>query len=183
MNDTATLDTNTARLDAYGVLIEPATLKIERLLPGPVERIWAYLTQSELRRLWLASGDMPMKAGAPFELVWRNEELSDPPGKRPEGFPEEQRMESHVIEAEPPHRLTFAWRQGEVSFQLTPKGNQVLLTIIHRRISDRANTVMIGAGWHMHLNILAARLSNRKPETFWDGWSRLRDDYDRRLPA
>ncbi|HEX2146453.1 MAG TPA: SRPBCC family protein [Pseudorhizobium sp.] len=175
--------TDTATLDAYGVLTEPATLKIERLLPGTVERVWAYLTQSELRRLWLAAGDMEMKTGAPFELVWRNEELSDPPGRRPDGFPEEQRMESHIIAADPPHRLTFAWRQGEVSFELRPEGNQVLLTIIHRRISDRANMVMIGAGWHMHLNILAERLASRKPSPFWDGWSRLRDEYDRRIPA
>ena len=36
--------------DAYGTLIEPTTLKIQRLLPGPIERIWAYLTDSELRR-------------------------------------------------------------------------------------------------------------------------------------
>ncbi|MCF6369446.1 SRPBCC family protein [Rhizobium halophilum] len=176
MNDTATLD-------AYGVLTEPATLKIERLLPGTVDRVWAYLTQSELRRLWLASGEMELKPGAPFELVWRNEELSDPPGRRPDGFPEEQRMESHIIAVDPPRSLTFAWRQGEVEFRLMPSGNQVLLTIIHRRISDRANTVMIGAGWHMHLNILASRLSGQKPDTFWDGWTRLRDEYDRRIPA
>ena len=39
---------------AYGELIEPTTLKIQRLLPGPVERIWAYLTDSELRRKWMA---------------------------------------------------------------------------------------------------------------------------------
>ena len=37
-------------IEAYGELIEPATLKIERLLPGPIERIWSYLTDSELRR-------------------------------------------------------------------------------------------------------------------------------------
>ena len=53
-----------APLDAYGELIEPTTLKIQRLLPGPIERVWAYLTQSELRRQWLASGDMQMKAGS-----------------------------------------------------------------------------------------------------------------------
>lgn len=176
MNDTATLD-------AYGVLIEPTTLKIERLLPGPLERIWAYLTQSDLRRLWLASGEMELKPDAPFELVWRNEELSNPPGKRPDGFPEEQRMESRIIEVDPPHRLVFAWRQGEVSFELKPAGTQVLLTIIHRRISDRANTIMIGAGWHMHVNILAARLSGQEPGPFWDGWSRLREEYERRIPT
>jgi len=57
----------TATRDAYGTLIEPATLKIQRLLPGPIERIWAYLTESDQRRKWLAAGKMEMKVGAPFE--------------------------------------------------------------------------------------------------------------------
>ena len=55
--------------DAYGTLIEPTTLRIQRLLPGPIERIWAYLTDSELRRKWLAAGAMEMKVGAPVECV------------------------------------------------------------------------------------------------------------------
>ena len=51
-----------AARDAYGELIEPTTLKIERLLPGPIERAWAYLTESDKRRQWLAAGDMEMEA-------------------------------------------------------------------------------------------------------------------------
>src|SRR5205085_9769358 len=80
--------------DAYGTLIEPTTLKIQRMLPGPIERVWAYLTDSELRRKWLAAGSMEMQVGSSFELVWRNDELSNPPGKRPDGFAEENRMQS-----------------------------------------------------------------------------------------
>jgi len=58
--------TDLATLDAYGVLTEPATLKIQRLLPGaPIERVWAYLTEGELRRKWLAAGEMEMKVGGP----------------------------------------------------------------------------------------------------------------------
>ncbi len=94
--------------DAYGTLIEPTTLKIQRLLPGPVERIWAYLTDSELRRKWLAAGAMEMKVGAPVELVWRNDELNDPPDARPEDFPEEHRMQSRITELDPPRRLSIA---------------------------------------------------------------------------
>ena len=88
--------------DAYGTLIEPTTLKIQRLLPGPIERVWAYLTDSELRRKWLAAGEMEMKVGAPFELVWRNDELTDPPGKRPDGF------RRGAPDAEPDHRTRSA---------------------------------------------------------------------------
>jgi uncharacterized protein YndB with AHSA1/START domain len=176
--------TKRATPDAYGALIEPATLKIERLLPGPIERIWAYITDSDLRRRWLASGDMQMKAGAPFEFVWRNDELSDPPGKRPEGFSKEHRMQSRVVACDPPHKLVITWGEnGEVTFDLEPIDDDVLLTIIHRRLPDRATTLMVGAGWHMHLDTLAAIANGKKPAPFWDGWSRLREDYDRRVPS
>ena len=171
-------------LDAYGELIEPATLKIQRLLPGPVERIWAYLTQSELRRQWLAAGDMATKAGTPLELVWRNDELTDPPGRRPTGFGKEHRMQSRITEFDPPRKLAFAWQgSGDVSFELEPKGKEVLLTVIHRRLPDRETTLMVGAGWHMHLDVLAARATGKEPEPFWDGWDRLKKEYDRRVPA
>lgn len=176
--------TDLATLDAYGVLTEPATLTIQRLLPGPIERVWAYLTESELRRQWLAAGEMEMRIGAPVELVWRNDELTDPPGQRPSGFPEEHRMQSRITEFNPPRKLAITWgTTGGVSFELEPKGTTVLLTVIHRRLPDRATTLMIGAGWHMHLDILDAIMAGKVPEPFWDGWSRLQKEYDRRIRA
>lgn len=169
--------------DDYGTLTEPTTLKIERLLPGPVERIWDYLTQSDLRRQWLASGDMQMQAGAAFELCWRNDELTDPPGNKPEGFGAEHRMQSRVVEVDPPHKLVFTWNgSGDVSFELEPRGKQVLLTVIHRRLPDRSTMLMVSAGWHIHLDVLLARATGAKPAPFWDGWLRLKQEYDRRLP-
>lgn len=173
-----------APTNSYGVLIEPATLKMERLLPGPIDRVWAYLTQSDLRSQWMAAGEMPMKIDASFELVWRNDTLSGPPGKRPEGFAEVQRMQSRITALDPPHRLAITWDgSGSVSFELEPRGKDVLLTVIHRRVPDRAAALMFGAGWHMHLDTLAARLRGEATEPFWDGWSRLRTEYDRIIPA
>ena len=176
--------TGTRNSDAYGVLIEPATLKIQRLLPGPIERIWAYLTESELRRKWLAAGEMEVKVGAQFELVWRNDELTDPPGQRPPGFSTERRMQSRITELDPPHKLAITWEgSGDVSFELEPKGDEVMLTLIHRRLPDRATLHGVGAGWHAHLDVLVARASGKEPTPFWDGLSRLRKEYDRRIPA
>jgi uncharacterized protein YndB with AHSA1/START domain len=167
----------------YGTLTEPATLKIQRLLPGPIERVWAYLTESDLRRKWLAAGEMQMKIGASFELVWRNDELTNPPGQRPPGLGEEHRMQSRITELDPPRKLSIAWgNSGDVTFELEPKGKQVLLTVIHRRLPDRGTMLMVGAGWHMHLDVLVARVSGAKPQPFWDGWSRLKTEYDQRLP-
>jgi uncharacterized protein YndB with AHSA1/START domain len=170
--------------DAYGELIEPTTLKIQRLLPGPIERIWAYLTDSELRRKWLAAGAMEMTVGAPFELVWRNDELNDPPSARQEGFDEEHRMQSRITELDPPRRLSIAWNNsGDVTFELEPKGKGVLLTVIHRRLPDRSTLLKVSAGWHMHLDTLVARAAGNEPAPYWDGMMRLREEYDRRLTA
>ena len=176
--------TERAPLDGYGVLPEPATLTIQRLLPGPIERVWAYLTESDLRRQWLAAGQMEMKVGAPVELVWRNDELTNPPGQRPPGFSAERRMQSRITELNPPHKLAIAWDgSGDVSFELEPKGDEVLLTVIHRRLPDRASLLGVGAGWHTHLDLLVARVTGKEPEPFWDRMSRLRSEYERRLPA
>ncbi len=169
--------------DDYGALIEPATVKIERLLPGPIERVWAYLTESDLRRRWLAAGDMTLGAGAPFELVWRNDELTDPPGERPADKSVEHRAKGTILEADPPRRLTYAWEGvGEVSFDLEPKGGTVLLTLVHRRVPDRKTVLGVSAGRHAHLDVLAARLTGRTPKPFWDDLTRLRAEYERRLP-
>ncbi len=174
----------TATRDAYGTLIEPATLKIQRLLPGPIERIWAYLTESDQRRKWLAAGKMEMKVGAPFEFVWRNDELTDPPGERPAGFGEEHRMQSRITELVPPRKLSFAWEgSGDVSIELETKGKDVLLTLVHRLLPSRSMMLGVSAGWHMHLDVLVARARGEDPPPFWDGIARLRKEYDRRLPA
>ena len=171
--------------DTYGTLIEPATLKIERLLPGPIDRVWAYLTDSDLRRQWLASGVMTPQAGSAFELTWRNDELAAAPGQRPDGMSAEHSMESRLLAFDPPHHLAFTWgERGEVAFELTVAGHEVRLTLIHRRISDRRNLLMVGAGWHMHLDVLAAVVGGKTvEEPFWQGWERLKAEYDKRLPA
>ena len=169
---------------AYGNLIEPATLKLERLLPGPIERCWAYLTDSKLRQQWVAAGEMDMKVGSAFELVWHNDKLTDPPGKRPEGFGAEHRMHSRIVAFEVPRRLVFTWGEnGEVSFELQPRGTEVLLTVIHRRIPDRVALLNVSAGWHAHLDLLVARMRGTVAVPHWDLWTRLKGEYQRRFPA
>ena len=168
----------------YGVLSTPATVTIQRLLPGPIERVWAYLTESDLRRQWLAAGDMEMEVGSTFEFVWRNDELSSGASQRPAGFAQEQRMGGHITECDPLHRLSFAWvGSDDVTFQLETQGDKVLLTVIHRRLPDRDTLLKIAAGWHMHLDTLVARLSDREPAPFWPGWQRLAREYDARIPS
>ena len=125
-----------------------------------------------------------MKLGSSFELVWNNDKLSDPPGQRPEGFAAEHRMHSRITELDPPRKLSISWRDsGDVTFELEPRGDKVLLTLIHRRLPDRATLLKVGPGWHAHLDVLVARATGSEPEPFWDSWLRLRPDYEKRIPA
>lgn len=173
-----------AAIAPYGEVIEPNTLRIQRLLPGSIDRVWSYLIDSDLRRRWLASGAMEMQVGAPFELVWRNDELMDNPGTRPENSDAEHRMQSEITELDPPRKISFTFgNAGEVTFELEPLADEVLLTLTHRRLPGRDMMLKVAAGWHAHLDVLDARISGREPEPFWDNWTSLKADYERRIPA
>ena len=91
-------------------------------------------------------------------------------------------MSSHVIAVDPMRMLRIAWGKGDVTFELMPKGEKVLLTLTHRGLDDRGARTMIAAGWHMHLDILVARVSGKESVSFWSGWAQLRDTYEQRLP-
>lgn len=172
--------TDAATIDAYGVRTEPATVWLQRLLPGSIERVWAYLTESDLRRQWLAAGPMDLTPGGVVELTWRNGELS-PDETRPDSMPEEHSMTSRIIRVEPPRLLSFTWNSGEVAFELEPQGAEVLLTVTHQRLPDRNGMLSVSAGWHAHLDVLADKLAGRTPGPFWSKWTRLRAEYDARL--
>lgn len=176
--------TDVMSAEPHGRLTGPTTLQIARRLPGPIERVWAYLTESELRRQWLAAGEMELEAGASFELVWRNDELSDAPDRRPEGASAENRMNCKITEVEAPRRLAFTWRDsGAVVFELEPAGDEVLLTVTHNRLPDRETLLKVAAGWHAHLDIMVDRLRGEAPRAFWSNWARLHAEYGQRLPA
>ena len=75
-------------------------------------------------------------------------------------------------------RLSFAWeRSGDVTIELETQGDEVLLTLVHRRIEDASENLGISAGWHAHLDVMAARLAGQAPPAFWDRFRELREMY------
>ena len=56
-------------------LVEPGTVKLERLLPGPMERVWAYITESDKRAQWLAAGEFDLRVGGKVRLEFDNGRL------------------------------------------------------------------------------------------------------------
>lgn len=164
------------------VFTSPTSLRIERLLPGPIERAWEYLTQSEKRSLWFAAGEWDLRVGGKADLVFNHANLSaekDTPEKYREFM--NVKMTGEILRIEPPRLLTFRWDDPdgdtEVTFELESKGADVLLTITHSRAKDRAALANYAGGWHAHIDILEDRLRGREPRGFWSNHARLEREY------
>jgi uncharacterized protein YndB with AHSA1/START domain len=169
--------------DTHGTLSD-ATLRLQRRLPGPIERVWSYLADSDLRRQWLASGMMSLQPGASFELVWRNDELSGSAAERPDGFSAESRATCQFVEVDPPRLMRYIWPNvGEVTIELEAWEDEVLLTLTHRQLLGERLILNVCAGWHAHLELLIAHLEGKHPPSLWRTWARLRKDYEERLSA
>lgn len=173
---------------AHGEYLDAQTIRFERLLPGPVERVWEYLVDSEKRGKWLATGEMQGKPGSKVELRFNHKDLT-PHGEVP---PEQYRKEGgHVVvwtvkEFDPPKLLVVWWNvpgDSEVKFELAPRGDKVLLTLTHSNVTKKDMLKSVSGGWHTHLDILADHLGGNVPGPFWPKIQKLSKDYEAKIPG
>ena len=153
-------------MNAPATLIKPSTVRLERLLPGPVERVWAYLVESDKRAKWLAGGEFDLRVGGRIELVFENDKLSEE--SRDFGT---KRFEGRITRLEPMRMLAHSWdwdgKDSEVVYELAPRGKDVLLTIQHRLPAEGGINRGVAGGWAAHVGILADLLEGKKPRPFW----------------
>ena len=109
-------------MSEYGQVIDNGTVRFERLLPGPVDRVWQYLTDSQLRGTWLATGAMEPRTGGAVTLRFRHQELTDHDEATPAKHKEMENghtMIARITRWEPPNHLAYTWdADSEVSFDL-----------------------------------------------------------------
>jgi uncharacterized protein YndB with AHSA1/START domain len=168
----------------FGEITEPGCIVFTRLLPGLVERVWAYLTESEKRAKWLASGDTELKAGGKVMFHFKHSDLSDVDYPIPEKYRDMENglsFTGRVLQVEPPSLLCYTWGEGsheasEVTFELKPQGEKVLLTLTHRKLT-KGEMVSVASGWHTHLEILADWLEGKSPAGFWKTHAELEQIY------
>jgi uncharacterized protein YndB with AHSA1/START domain len=107
-------------------------VRFERLLPGPIERVWDYLTKPDLQRTWLAESAT---------------ELCDITGFQP----------GEITGCEPLRRLEYSMRDSSVvSFELEARGKNVLLVLTHHR---RIPNWLAGAGTALAVALLVFSFS------------------------
>ncbi|WP_332697357.1 SRPBCC family protein [Bosea sp. (in: a-proteobacteria)] len=171
-------------MNEYGVVLESGAVRFERILPGPVERVWAYITDSDKRRTWLASGEIEGRVGGKVELLFKHSEITDeaPPERYREMHDNGWLGHGKVTRYEPHRAIAFTWpgepeAKSEVTFELAPEGERVRLVVTHRRLANKAEMTSVSGGWHLHLGILADRLAGEKPRGFWSGHGKVEAEY------
>ena len=149
----------------------PDTLVLDRLLPGTVERVWAYFTDPDLRAKWIAGGSTASEVGGDIFLDFDHRRISTSPP--PEKYTEHQcaALRGTITQWEPPHRLGFTWpepghQDSEVTVLLAQEGDKVRLRLIHERLENKESRPSIAGGWHTHVDLLEDLLHGRPAQDF-----------------
>ncbi|HTO02646.1 MAG TPA: SRPBCC family protein [Opitutus sp.] len=169
-----------------GKFTGPAEVRIVRTLPGPIERVWEYLTDPEKRSRWFCGGILEQKAGGRVEFAMVHKNLAPnetPPAKYAEVQDPGVTFEGRVLRCDPPRLLayTFGSDDSEVTFELTPQGKDVLLVLTHRvrGAEEESELTNYASGWHLHLSHLLSQLEGTPRPAFWPEHKRLVAEYEK----
>jgi len=174
--------------DQLGQFTGPGEVRIVRTLPGPIERIWEYLTDPEKRARWFAGGPMEPKKGGKMELFFHHKNIA-PDETPPEDHKNVQdpgfKMAATVLRWEPPRVLSYTFDEdSDVTFELTEQGKNVQLVLTHRaRGADLPFLHGYASGWHTHLAQLIALIEGAPRPPFWPMHAKLKADYEKLRPA
>ncbi len=161
----------------------PGEVRLIRLLPGPIERVWDYITDPEKRARWFCGGALEQKVGGKFVFAMHHKNLA-PDETPPLEYAQVQdpgvAFEGRVLQCEPPRLLvfTFGGDDSVVTFDLKPEGDKVRLLLIHRASGDDLKEVgNFASGWHIHWAMLIALLEGAPLPQFWAEHSKLKPIY------
>lgn len=145
-----------------------ATVRFQRRLPAPIERVWTAITDPGQLATWLATTSLDLRAGGRVEHTF---DQADPGGQ----------VTGTILRIEPMTVLEYEWRfLGEpdsiIRYDLVADGDTTVMTLTHRLLgNDRASGY--GAGWHAYLDALAAVLVGAEAPDWDTRFAELRPAY------
>lgn len=156
MNDMATIDAQNM-------------VTLVRDLPGPIERVWAFLTDPKFFSRWFSDGIVADRVGGEVRF--------------------EMGAEGRITAYEPPRLLEYTWNELEhsrgpivdslVRWELVEIGDRVRLTLTHERLSEVEAPFHI-AGWHTFLDRLSASVDDRELPPIMERFAQLKNEYAKR---
>jgi uncharacterized protein YndB with AHSA1/START domain len=154
-------------------------IRLERVLDAPVEKVWRYLTEADLRQQWFMGGTDATGVGE-FELVVDHDKLSTDSVPYPESYQSFKGAvwTEKVTRVEPPRLLETTFqggKNGTVTYELVAQGDRTRLILTHSGIVSPVGAQDFGSGWNSHLTVLEERLAGRGVKDFWALHARSRD--------
>jgi len=160
--------------------VAPDAIRLERQLDAPVETIWRYLTEADLRSRWFMGGTDATGVGE-FDLLVDHDRLSDDANvPYPESYAAFKGAvwTEKVTRFEPPRLLETTFqggKNGTVTYELFPEGEKTRLVLTHSGITSGTGAQDFGAGWNSHLTVLQERLAGRGVKNFWEVHAQSRE--------
>jgi uncharacterized protein YndB with AHSA1/START domain len=168
-----------------GSILDLSTVEFKRLIPGPIELAWDYLTKNELLKTWFADATIEPRVGGAVVIRFSDDESCNTTGVR-----------GTVLEFRKPNVVAFTWFQqrlqpdgsrkgvdeGKVRFELAERGEKVLLTLHHTGlpIHELANH---SAGWDALTHNLSLLLAGQNKSDFMANFKELHPRYVARVEA
>src|SRR3954453_15717489 len=139
-------------------------IRLERTLDAPVEKVWRYLTEAELRQQWFMGGT-DATPGGEFDLKVDHDRLSaDANVPYPESYASFKGTiwTEKVLRFEPPRLLETTFQSGKngtVTYELFSEGGKTRLVVTHSGIESPSGFQDFGGGWNSHMAGLQGRLA------------------------
>ena len=135
------------------------TVRFDRRLRHPIERVWQALTDPDELRRWWGDTELDPVEGGLFQLRWRNTD----------GNGNVATLDGAITRIDPPRLLEISATWGStdptqpgtrthLTWELEPDGDHTLLHFTNT-VDTPAHDIPTAAGWHLHLDALAAVLS------------------------
>jgi uncharacterized protein YndB with AHSA1/START domain len=123
-------------------------VRFDRVVPGPAEKVWAILADTQWLPGWYGAGAIEPEVGGKVELMGGH-------------------IRGVVTQWDPPQRLAYTWNvfnpgdtaspypESYLTLTLAAAGNDVSLTLEHLPVLERF--VKLNAmGWHTYLDMVTA---------------------------
>lgn len=176
-------------MESHAEFLSKDSVRFERDLPGPIDRVWQYLVDPAKRALWLCGGATDTAIDGTIVLAFDNSTLSGPdddpaPTDRDDcGKP--VTFSGTVTRYEPPHVFAHTWdfegQSSEVCYELSETDSGVHLVLTHTRLASDEEVIGVCSGWHAHLGLLADVLEERKLRPFYRTMFALEAEYTQRV--
>jgi len=151
-----------------GVIVNSHTVRIERLLPGPIDRVWEYFSKPEYVSFWLMECTLEPKLQGLISL--KSEPIPEGTIANNQVEPQVTIIRGLIREFDPPRLIACSWYQHSygvatnLRVELEQRDDQVLVVLTHSHL-DPEFMAAVAAGWHTNFETLIALIrGEEKPE-------------------